>query len=99
MIMSFKRFALIEEFDVDGNSETAYYDYVDHDSISFSDEQMDILLLNKLNKLDNQKKEVEQMLQDFEDRVYNYFLEHELELTSEMKQQAHLELGVEFEYD
>lgn len=46
-----------------------------------------------------ENQELKNELQDLTDNINNYFLEHEQELSDDLKSQAHLELGVEFEYD
>ena len=98
-MLNFKRFELIEEYDIDGNSETAFYDNIDHDSISFCDERFDNLILKKLNNMYKEKTELERILQDYEDTVSDFFIDNWLSFSEEVKQQAHLELGIDIDYD
>lgn len=55
-----------------------------------------------IDLLYNQQKEIEELKKEsqyLEDKINDIFHEHELELSSEIKSQAHLELGVEFAYE
>jgi len=56
-------------------------------------------VVDLLNKYKKENEELKQEIQDLTDTVNNYFLEHEQDLSVDLKSQAHLELGVEFEYD
>ena len=59
---------------------------------------------NKIIKKENEKykakvKILEKDLQWHEDIINEFFIDNELELSEEVKQDAHLRLGIEFEYE
>ena len=57
-----KRFDIIEEYNTDGNSETAYIDNKTHTIFSFAEENTDTKFINHINKT---IKEYEQQIQNF----------------------------------
>ena len=53
---------------------------------------------DKSNKLKTKNKVLEQDIQDYEDAVIGWFIEHWYELSEEQQQTAHLEVGVDEVY-
>lgn len=52
-----------------------------------------------LNELLNENIDLKRDFQDYEDAVNGFFIEHEFDFNSDLKQEIGLELGVEFEYE
>jgi hypothetical protein len=65
----------------------------------YNDKYIGEWTVDMLNQQDTRITELNQHLQDYEDNVHNFFIEHWNELSDDMKQQAHLELGVNIDYD
>lgn len=57
----------------------------------------DIIIL--LNEQEKKLKSLQQDSQDYEDAVFNWFFENWDSLSEEQKQYAHLEIGVEIDYE
>lgn len=57
----------------------------------------DNILVKDINKKDETIKELNQLLQDNEDCVSDWFFENWSKLDDDMRQSAHLELGIELE--
>lgn len=56
-------------------------------------------MCNEMNRLQEKIDELEKILQWHEDVVNEFFINNELKLTEDIKQDAHLTLGIEFEYE
>ena len=52
-----------------------------------------------LNSMYEKNEQLKQTSQDYEDNVCNWFIDNWNKLSDEMKQSAHLELGIDIEYD
>lgn len=64
------------------------------------------IICNKLNEqdtriteLEKENEQLKQTSQDYEDIVNNWFIDNWNKLSDEMKQSAHLEVGIDIEYD
>lgn len=56
-------------------------------------------MCNEMNRLQEKVDELEKDLQYYEDALNEFFINNELKLSEEVKQDAHLMLGIEFEYE
>lgn len=56
-------------------------------------------MCDEMNRLQEKVDELEKDLQWHEDVVNEFFINNQLELSEEVKQDAHLMLGIEFEYE
>ncbi len=56
-------------------------------------------MCDEMNRLQERVDELEKDLQWHEDAVCEFFIDNQLELSEEVKQDAHLMLGIEFEYE
>ena len=54
---------------------------------------------SKIKELEKENEQLKQTSQDYEDIVNNWFIDNWNKLSDEMKQSAHLELGIDIEYD
>lgn len=52
----------------------------------------------KVQKLSEENRQLKQTSQDYEDIVNNWFINNWDKLSGEMKQSAHLEVGIDIEY-
>ena len=66
-------------------------------SLKFDNRNKDLIAENALLEKENQ--ELKQVSQDYEDNVSDWFIENWHTLSDEQKQSAHLELGIDIEYD
>ena len=55
-------------------------------------------IVKRLNELYDENEQLKQTSQDYEDIVYNWFINNWDKLSDEMKQSAHLEVGIDIEY-
>lgn len=63
-----KRFNIIEEFDIDGNSESAYIDYKTNTTFSFAEPNCDYKFIKHINKeFEKLEKEKEELKSDLID--------------------------------
>lgn len=56
-------------------------------------------MCDEMNRLQEKVDELEKDLQWHEDVVNEFFINNQLKLSEEVKQDAHLMLGIEFEYE
>lgn len=92
--------ATSEEHIVRENTETFIVYRVDYPdeviAVFFNKEKAD-KYVDMLNKKEEQLIDIKKTFQDYEDNVHDFFIKNESELSEEQKQQAHLELGIEWE--
>ena len=56
-------------------------------------------LVKLLLEMKEENEQLKQVSQDYEDIVSNWFIDNWHKLSDEQKQSAHLELGIDIEYD
>lgn len=71
-----ERFTIIQEYDIDGNCEDAYYDSKTCKSYSFCDETADTRFLKDINKICDENEQLKKEKEIIKEKLLKYIIEY-----------------------